>query len=49
MITLTLRTRPDGFLLNYCLVFNGKSDGLITQFCRHCEGELAVPEDPSVL
>jgi hypothetical protein len=47
MLKLTLRTIPDGFFLNYYLVFNGKSDGLITQFCRHCEGKLNFPEDPS--
>ena len=43
MLKLTLRTIPDGYFLNYFLVFNGKSDGLITQFCRHCEGELGFP------
>ena len=48
MLRLTLRTIPDGFLLNYYLVFTEKFDGLITQFCRHCEGELVFPEDPSV-
>ena len=48
MLRLTLRTLPDGYFLNYYLVFNGKSDGLITQFCHHCEGELSPPEDPSV-
>jgi hypothetical protein len=48
MLRLTLRTIQDGFLLNYYLVFNGKTDGLITQFCRHCEGELGFPEDPSI-
>ncbi|MGB7837033.1 MAG: hypothetical protein WBL40_02860 [Terrimicrobiaceae bacterium] len=48
MLRLTLHTIPDGYFLNYFLVFNGKSDGLITQFCRHCEGELSPPEDPSV-
>jgi hypothetical protein len=42
-----LRTIPDGYFLNYYLVFNGKSDGLITQLCRHCEGELGFPEDPA--
>lgn len=47
MLKLTLRTIPDGYFLNYYLVFNGKSDGLITQFCHHCEGELSFPEDPS--
>ena len=47
MLKLTLRTLPDGYLLNYYLVFNGTSDGLITQFCHHCEGELSPPEDPS--
>ena len=48
MLRLTLRTIPDGYFLNYYLVFNGKSDGLITQFCHHCEGELGPPEDPSI-
>lgn len=47
MLRLTLRTIPDGYLLNYYLVFNSKADGLITQFCHHCEGELGFPEDPS--
>ncbi len=47
MLSLTLRTIPDGYFLNYYLVFGGKSDGIITQFCHHCEGELSPPEDPS--
>jgi hypothetical protein len=48
MIVLTVRTLPDGYILNYYLVFNGKNDGIITQFCRHCEGALLFPEDPRV-
>jgi hypothetical protein len=42
MVTVNLRTLPDGYALKYFLV----GDGLITQFCRHCEGELAFPADP---
>ena len=50
MLTLTLRTTPDGYFLRYYLVFNGKkeSDGLITQFCKNCEGELRSPEDGEI-
>ena len=48
MIVLTVRTIPDGYTLKYYLVFNGKNDGLITQFCKFCEGELLFPEDPNV-
>jgi hypothetical protein len=48
MIALSLRTIPDSYWLNYYLVFSGKdgADGLISQFCRHCEGPLRFPEDP---
>jgi hypothetical protein len=47
-IVLTLRTIPDGYTLWYHLVFNGtrQSDGIVTQFCKHCEGPLEFPEDP---
>ena len=48
MIKLTLRTLNGGHWLSYYLVFSGKegADGIITQFCRYCEGELRFPEDP---
>jgi hypothetical protein len=42
MVTLNLRTLPDGYGVKYFLV----GDGLITQFCKRCEGELAFPADP---
>jgi hypothetical protein len=50
MIVLTVRTIPDGYSLKYYLVFNGSkpNDGLITQFCKCCEGELLFPEDPNI-
>ena len=50
MIALSLRTIPGGYWLNYYLVFSGKqgADGIITQFCRYCEGELRFPENPDV-
>ena len=48
MIVLTVRTMPDGYTLKYYLVFNGKNDGLITQFCKYCEGELLFPDDPNI-
>ena len=48
MIQLTLRSLPDGYTLRHFLVFNGKraGDGLVTQFCKHCEGELTPPSNP---
>ena len=47
MIVLNLRTIPDGYLLRYYLVFKGKkeSNGLITKFCKNCEGELTAPKE----
>ena len=48
MIQLSLRTIPDGYTLRHFLVFTGKraGDGLVTQFCKHCEGELTPPSNP---
>ena len=48
MIALSLRTIPDGYSLRYFLVFNGKKtgDGILTQFCNNCEGELTPPSNP---
>ena len=43
MITLSLRTIPNGYSLPYYLT----GDGLVTQFCKRCEGELAFPADPN--
>jgi hypothetical protein len=48
MIALSLRTIPDGYSLRHFLVFNGtkNGDGLLTQFCKNCEGELTPPSNP---
>jgi hypothetical protein len=48
MIALSLRTIPDGYSLRYFLVFIGKrtGDGILTQFCKHCEGELTPSSNP---
>jgi hypothetical protein len=50
MIVLNLRTIPDGYLLKYYLVFKGtkQSNGIITKFCRNCEGELTAPKESGV-
>ena len=48
MIQLSLRSIPDGYTLRHFLVFTRKraGDGLVTQFCKHCEGELTPPSNP---
>jgi hypothetical protein len=48
MIQLSLRTIPDGYSIRHFLVFNGKKtgDGIVTQFCKNCEGQLNPPGDP---
>jgi hypothetical protein len=50
MIVLNLRTIPDSYQVKLYLVFNGtkQSNGIITKFCKNCEGELTAPKESGV-